>query len=205
MTTNKLSHRLLAMVMVISMIATMFAGITFASAEAGTPATELFFAGATINAETPYVMIQTDVNDPTTMASATAEPAEGYKLFATFDATTGTLTMNSGYELKKLYDIDAEDCLDWHTGPVMKKDAKGDLRGIHANGDLIINLNGYNFSIYTGWNADVCDTNVIAVEADGNLTVTGDGYMKLTAHAPFDNGNDSETVFHGSAIFPAGR
>ncbi len=166
-------------------------------------ATEVFFAGAKLTAEAPYAMISSG-NDPVITASATKTPESGKTLFATFDAETATLTMNHGYDLKKINVNDAEECLNWHSGPVMQKDVYGDTRGIHANGNLTIDLNGYNFSLFVNWNAGVYDTNVIGIEADGDLTIEGDGHIKISAMAPFDQNNDRAEAYHGYGLKAAG-
>ncbi len=166
-------------------------------------ATEVFLAGAKLNAEAPYAMISSG-NDPYVTASATSAPPKDMTLFATFDAETATLTMNYGYSLKKINATDAEECLNWHSGPVMAKDEKGDTRGIYANGNLTIDLNGYNFSLFVNWNAGVYDTNVIGIEAVGDLTIKGDGHIKISAMTPFDQNKDRVEAYHGYGLKAAG-
>ncbi len=213
MTTNKLSNRLLAMVMVISMMVSMFAGLTFtASAEVGTPATEIWFAGATLNAETPYalqIMRNTNEANGGIEASATPDVADpaSRKLLATFDAATGTLTYNSGYALTALGGT-VEPEPTWNTYTTMQlMDGTNTKYGIKADGDLVVDLNGYTNGLWLDWNENVKDVNTTGIDVNGNLTITdskGDGYLRITAIAPYDVDNDYDDPYTAYGVKATG-
>ncbi len=193
MTKHNISNRLLAMVMAISMMVTMFAGITFVSA--ATPATEIWFAGATLNADTPYAM-QIMKNEREAnggiIASATSEVTDpaAQKHIATFDATTGTLTFVSGYDYE-VKDGTVEPELAWNTYTTMQLMPETNTKyGIKATGDLTIDLGGYINGLWLDWNSNIQDVNTTGIDVDGDLTIKGDGYLRITASAPYDVDND---------------
>ncbi len=202
MTTNKLSNRLLAMVMVISMMATMFAGITFASAEVGTPATEVTLSGVTLNSETPYLLENSASNVFAIKASAV--PSEdGFDLHATFE--DGTLTFNKGFNLGATDETWIEAGPDWNSmfAPVLDT-TDNTYYVLKANGDLTIDTGSYNNFFYYDWTGNVKDRNNCTVSVDGDLTITGNGLIQITSNPSFDEGDDADELYTSYGIKAAG-
>ena len=189
MTKHNISTRLLSMVMVICMMATMFAGITFASAEVGVAATSVVVGGVTLNAETPY-LLETTANAMGFKASA-ATSEDGYVLHATFE--DGTLTFNRGFALGTTDATWGEPGANWDTMIALVLDTTDNVYyGIKANGDLTIDTGSYNNFIYYDWKDNVKDRNNIGIFVDGNLTITGSGYIQVTSNPSFDVDNDND-------------
>ena len=159
------------------------------------PATEILYAGIKLNAETPYLL--EDPNDDTVfkaIASAT-DSAAGYELFATFDAETGTLTYNNGFELKTVSGM-AEANLGWNSYALMAVPEGETTRyGIKANGSLTVDLNGFNNALYATWTGDIEHNNVIAIYADGDVTIKGKGFLRLTANASKNHTSNSHSIY----------
>ncbi len=145
----------------------------------GNPATEVIYGGITLNAETPY-LVSWVVNGDGLHIKAQADDtlAEGEAVLAYFDATTGTLTYRSGMELTTEENAFEPD-FGWNTG--VDAALIGDAYyGIKANGDLTIDLGGFNNFIYMNWNT-LFVNDLYGIYADGDITITGDGYLKVPA------------------------
>ncbi len=190
MTTNNISRRLLAMVMVICMVATMFAGITFTSAEVGTAATSVVIGGVTLNSETPYLLETTETGNFGIKASASTSE-DGYTLHATFE--NGTLTFNRGFDLAATDATWIEAGPNWNSMIAPVLDTTDNVYyGIKANGDLTIDTGSYNNFIHYDWTSNVKDRNNWGVFVDGDLTIEGDGLLQITSNPAFDVDDDND-------------
>ena len=188
---------------VVSLVLTVFivlGAFGMVAVSAASVAKNVNYAGAVLNADKPYLMVTENKAVPTTLASAKSTPPEGYVLLATFDPATATLTYNHGYE-KVTLDGGLVPELGWQSYVEMQPDGLGYLRGIKADGNLTLDLNGYNNALYANWNAPIKNTQVRAIEVDGNFTVKGNGHFKITAHAPF---SDNGMTYHGFGIKATG-
>ncbi len=174
------------------------------------PATEVWFAGAEVNAEKPYVMQpmksspDTQATEDPCIASASPIPEAGQKFLATFDAETGTLTFNSGYELiEKDGTVEPEG--DWNSFSTMQLMPGTNTKyGIKANGNLTIDLNGYTNGFWLDWNNHIKDVNSYGIYVEGDLTIKGDGYLRVTASAPQDVGNNYADSYTAYGVYAAG-
>ncbi len=189
MTTNNISKRLLAMVMAISMMVTMFAGITFVSA--ATPATEVIISGVTLNAATPYLLEDAAYNVFGVKASANTSE-DGYKLHATFEE--GKLTFNDGFALGNDSGQNwVERGVEWNSMfPPALDTTDNTYYVLKANGDLTIDLNGYNNFFYYDWTSQVKDRNNCTISVDGDLTIEGNGLLQVTSNPSFDTAGVDE-------------
>ncbi len=172
-------------------------------------ATEIWFAGAEVNAEKPYVMQpmtnETMASEDPCIASASPTPADGQKLLATFDAEAGTLTFNSGYELLELEGT-VEPEGGWNTYTTMQLMTGTNTKyGIKANGNLTIDLNGYTNGFWLDWNGLIKDVNTYGIYVEGDLTIKGDGYLRITASAPQDVNSDYAGSYTAYGIYTSGN
>ena len=166
----------------------------------GTAATEVIYCGATLNHDTPYLVYWV-VNGEGMKVKAQADTtlAEGESLLAYFNAENGTLTYLTGMELttdEGAYEPD----FGWNTyAQAVQLTEGGDFYGIRANGDLNVDLAGYNNFIYLNWNV-LFKNNVYGIYADGDLTIKGDGYLKVPATLAQNNAanGDANAVPHYS-------
>ncbi len=184
--------RIFSLMLAVCVMATAFAGLTITtSAAAGTPATEVYYGGAKLDATNKYLLVPaTSSKDPVPVAnteSAATIENVSYVTFAEFDAVNGTLTIKKGYTLLQNNAVEAE--LLWNSNVVMKPVGTDTttLYGIKANGDLTIDLGTYHNSLFIGWNDDIKNVNIRGIDVDGNLTIKGTtGSMRITGSAPCD-------------------
>ncbi len=176
---NNFFKRILAAALMVCMLASLFVAMPVASAEEPC-ATEVIYGGMTLNADTPYLVYKYSLkegNEFRTVASRSAmQDAEC--VIAYFDATTGTLTYESGMALEK-DEFGLEPDFQWSTY-VDAAQIGDDYYGIKANGDLCIDLNGTNNFIYCNW-ANIYNCDAYGIYADGDITIKGDGYLKIPA------------------------
>ncbi len=142
-------------------------------------ATEIIYSGQTLNAENPYLVYWfEDGNGPFVEARATDALADGEGVLAYFDAESGTLTYMNGMELSNQTGSYEED-FGWKTYTEVAQ-IGNDFYGIRANGSLTVDLNGFNNFIYCNWNK-LFTGNLYGIYADGDVTIKGDGYLKVPA------------------------
>ncbi len=177
----------MALILVLSMLLTLFTGLAQTASAAGTPASEIYYCGQKLDATNKYLLVTSNTGSaPVPIASAT-ETASGYLLLAEFDAATGTLTYKHGYNSE----------LSWNTQIDAAKLEDGIFYGIKANGDLTIELGDYNNFLYLGWR-DPSGTTMRAIDVDGNLTVNGgSGILKMTATPALDTDGTTEYTSYG--------
>ena len=206
--SNHIQNRLMSMFVVLCMMASMFAGLTFTAAADETvatvadenvssfeAATEVIYCGATLDAETPYLHITTGEN-PTVIASASATPGAGYELLAEF--SEGTLTYQYGFEFDKTNSATAlyeEIGYNTFVRPTLHED--GIWYGIKANGSLTIDMDAWHNAVMHLWNDLTGNMNVIDVA--GDLTFKGtSGHFKIHAVPGKDDVTDG--VWHTNGI-----
>ena len=173
-------------------------------------ATEVFFAGAAVTAEKPYIMQpmksnpNTQASEDPCVASDSPIPAAGQKFLATFDAETSTITFNSGYELiEKDGTVEPEG--DWNSFSTMQLMSGSNTKyGIKANGNLTIDLNGYTNGFWLDWNNHIKDVNTCGIYVEGDLTIKGDGYLRVTASAPQDVDDNYADSYTAYGVYAAG-
>lgn len=145
---------------------------TLPKPEARPDATELYYCGVKLDAETPYLLLTDDSTKAPVPLAASTESVSGYKLIAEFDAKKGVLTYKGGFD----------SALSWNTQVDMKQLEEGGVYyGIKANGNLVIDLGKYNNHLYLGWRYPQ-GAPLYAIDVDGKLTVKGTkGILKMTA------------------------
>ncbi len=162
-------------------------------------ATEIIYSGQTLNAQTPYLVCwYQDGVGPHVEARATDALADGEGVLAVFDAESGTLTYMSGMELSNQTGSYEED-FGWKTYTEAWQ-IGNDFYGIRANGSLTVDLNGFNNFIYCNWNK-IFTANLYGIYADGDVTIKGDGYLKLPATLAMNmdaTSGDADAVPHYS-------
>ncbi len=168
---KKLTKTGLALFLVLSMLTTLFAGVSVTARTASTTATEVYYCGAKLDATNKYLHTQLVGGNNVTMASANASES-GYTLHAQFDATTGTLTYKAGFASLE----------EWNTmSNMVQLEGGGVYYGIKADGDLIIELGDYNNFLYLP-NNQPTDNALSGVDVAGDLTINGGtGMLKITA------------------------
>ncbi len=206
--TNNIQNRMMSLFLVVCMMASMFAGLTFTAIAEETvatvaeetvssfaAATEVIYCGATLNSETPYLHITTGDN-PTVIASASETPAAGYELLAEF--AEGTLTYKYGFQADATNSATAlyeETGYNTFVRPTLHDD--GIYYGIKANGSLTIDVDAWRNGIMFLWNELSGNMNVIDVA--GDLTFKGNaGTLKLHAVPGKDDVTDG--VWHTNGI-----
>lgn len=167
-------------------------------------ANEIWFAGAVVNAEKPYIIqpMKTDwpdqANADACIASSSQTLGPNQKVLAKFDAATGTLTFLSGYRLESMDGMtEPEGGWGTHTQIQPKADTKTKY-GILANGDLTIDLNGYINGFYIDWTGGIKDTNIRGIEVNGDLTIkdsVGTGYFRIVANSANNTVSGSTEVY----------
>ena len=133
----------MSMFLVVCMMASMFAGLTFATVAEGATAASVTVGGVVLDAEHPYLLETTAVDNFTMMASD-ANTAEGYSLHATFDADSGTLTFNRGMNFGGHPNASGNEVRQgfaYNSSIFYAKDEADDVKyGIKAEGDLVIDI-----------------------------------------------------------------
>ncbi len=171
--------QILSAVLALCMLATIFVAMPVASAE-GTHATEVIYGGMTLNAHTPYLVYKYSLKEGHEFRTVASRDAmqDAECVIAHFDAATGTLTYENGMAIEK-DEFGLEDDFHWNTY-VDAVQIDGDYYGAKANGDLTIDLNGKKNFIYCNW-ARIYNCNAYGIWADGDITIKGDGYLKIPA------------------------
>lgn len=182
--------------------------VTVVSASANIYATEVVYGGVTLNEDNPYLVSW--VEQGTSLlyrAQGSSVISGGESILAHFDVATGTLTFKSGMQLTadgNYYEPD----FGWNTyvDPVQLEEG-GDFYGIYANGDLTIDLGGYNNFIRGLFNG-LFTNDLYGIYSEGDLTIKGDGYLKIPAtlaqNLDATKGDNNAGVHYSYGIYAMG-
>ena len=185
MTIKCFTRKLLSAFIAVSMIISVFAGITVESFAQSTVATEVVYCGQTLNSNTPYLVLKNVTGGGIEIyARANDVLAGGETLLAHFDHTTGTFTYKSGMMIIPDENGYEED-FGWNTFFEVTQ-IGNDYYGIKANGDLTVDLGKYNNFIYCNWNK-IFTCNLYGIYAEGDVTIKGDGFLKIPATLAMTN------------------
>ncbi len=170
-----------------------------------TSATEVIYCGRTLNAETPYLVSWVVIGKGLQLETRATKTLTGDEvLLAEFDAQNGIFTYKSGMSLSTEPGGYEPDYV-WNTYGEAAQ-IGNDYYGIKANGDLVINLGGFNNFIYGNWNK-IFTCNLYGIYADGDVTINGNGYLKLPATFAMNtsaNGDGNAAAHYSYGIYAQG-
>lgn len=179
---KKLTARLLSVCFAVS----IFACLSSIALAAENNATEMWYCGQKLDAQTPYLLTSTG-NGKQVKASSTATAEGAFRLGATFDSSSGTLTFNSG----------VSNLAAWDSVRFMKQiDTNGDgsiedekYYGIYADGNLTIDMGGYAQWLFLPMQSPQ-NAAQEGIHVNGDLTINGSdgGTLKVTANPSGKNG-----------------
>ena len=133
-------------------------------------ATEVYYAGAKLDATNKYLYYKVDAGVVTTSSSASDVPEAGYSRLAEFEPATGKLTMQTGFNINY-----------WNSYSRAQK-IDNVYYGIRANGSLTIDIGEYNNNLSIDWNYPDNGSTMENICVDGNLTITGTtGVLRVAA------------------------
>ena len=185
-------------------LATGVEGLCKVTVTGNKPASEIIYCGVTLNRETPYLVTWQDAGCHI-RASADDNLFGGDTVLAYFDANSGTLTYKNGMELI-LEENGYQPDFGWNSSVDAVKIGE-DYYGIKANGDLTIDLGKYNNFIYCNW-FKIFTCNLYGIYAEGNVTIKGDGYLKipanLAANLQAENGDGNAVPHYSYGIYATG-
>ena len=203
---NTFKH-IMSIILSLCIMATTFMGIVPEVSAEGTPATEVIYCGLTLNAQTPYLVAKYSLKEgfQTRVLGTEADMTDAEYVLAQFDAQSGTLSYKNGMALTTVEEGYEPDFA-WGTYMDVAQ-IGNDYYGIKANGDLTIDLGGYNNFIYCNWHI-IYTSNLYGIYADGDVTIKGDGYLKLPATLAMNmdetNGDANAVPHYSYGIYATG-